>query len=60
MENKEAQEQYYIEKYNKEYKCNYQYEEFTYCWDTIGKRDRYKCPECYYLGDKDLCCGEGY
>ena len=49
---------YYLEKYNKEYKCNYKYKEFTYNWDTIGERDRYKCPECYYVGDQDLChCG---
>ena len=53
-------QQYYIEKYYKEYKCNYQYEEVTYDWNIIGKRDKYKCPECYYLGKEELCCGEGY
>ena len=53
-------DKYHVKKYYKEYKCNYQYEEFTYQWDTIGKRDRYKCPNCYYVGKKDLCCGEGY
>ena len=52
--------QYHMEKYYKEYKCNYKIEEFTTSWDTIGKRDRYKCPECYYIGKEELCCGEGY
>ena len=53
-------ERYHIEKYYKEYKCNYQYEEVTYDWNTIGKRDLYKCPECIYQGTKEKCCGEGY
>ena len=53
--------QYHMEKYYKEYKCNYQLEEFTTSWDTVGKRDRYKCPECY-MSTRSKCyiCGEGY
>ena len=51
---------YYMKKYYKEYKCNYQYEEVTYDWDIIGKRDLYKCPECIYQGAKEKCCGEEY
>ena len=54
------EERYFIEKYYKEYTCLYQIDEYTGDWDTVGKRDRYKCPECYYLGNEDLCCGEGY
>lgn len=55
------EERYLVEKYDKEYKCNYQIDEYTESWGTIGKRDRYKCPECYYIGSKNLCsCGEGY
>ena len=46
-------EQCYIEKYYREYKCNYQYEEVTYDWNIIGKRDLYKCPECIYQGSKE-------
>ena len=53
-------DRYHTEKYHKEYKCNYQYEEFTYDWNTIGKRDRYRCPECDYTGKKELYCGEEY
>ena len=56
----EEMDMYYIQKYGKEYRCNYQYQEFTTNWDVIGERDRYKCPECYYIGNEDLCCGEGY
>ena len=54
------EERYFIEKYYKEYTCLYQIDEYTSDWNIIGKRDRYKCPECYYLGNEDLCCGEGY
>lgn len=58
---KEEKERYYIEKYNKEYKCNYQYEEYTSDWNTVGKKDRYRCPECDYIGSGNMCsCGEGY
>ena len=53
-------DRYHAKKYYKEYKCNYQYEEFTYDWNTIGKRDRYRCPECDYNGKKEICCGEEY
>ena len=53
-------DEYHTKKYYKEYKCNYQYREFTYNWNIIGERDRYKCPNCYYTGKEDLCCGEGY
>ena len=53
-------DRYHTEKYYKEYKCNYQYEEFTYDWNTIGKRDRYRCPECDYNGKKEICCREEY
>ena len=55
------EEKYFIEKYYKEYTCLYQIDEYTSDWNIIGKRDRYKCPNCYYVGDKILCdCGEGY
>ena len=55
------EEKYFIEKYYKEYTCLYQIDEYTSDWNIIGKRDRYKCPNCYYVGDKNLCdCGEGY
>lgn len=56
MENNER-DQYYIEKYNKEYQCNYKYEEFTKDWNVVGKTDRYKCPECEYTGFKCDRCG---
>lgn len=50
---------YYFNKYYKEYKCNYKYDKYTYNWDIIGERDKYRCPECYYLGTKELCNCEG-
>ena len=50
---------YYFNKYNKEYKCNYKYKEFTYNWDTIGERDRYKCPECYMSTKRECYMCEG-
>lgn len=52
------EERYFIEKYNKEYTCLYQIDEYITDWNTVGKRDRYKCPECY-MSTKSKCyiCG---
>ena len=52
------EERYFIEKYNKEYTCLYQIDEYTTDSNTIGKRDRYKCPECY-MSTRSKCyiCG---
>lgn len=52
------EERYFIEKYNKEYTCLYQIDEYTTDWNIVGKRDRYKCPECY-MSTKSKCyiCG---
>lgn len=50
---------YQLEKYHKEYKCNYKIDEFTSDWNTVGKTDRYTCPECAYLGVKCEACKGG-
>ena len=52
------EERYFIEKYNKEYTCLYQIDEYTTDWNTVGKRDIYKCPECY-MSTRSKCyiCG---